>query len=68
MTQLVDDDIGDVEEIEGDLIDLEAFVIEGHGSRHRPRAGPVATCTAATRRRLSPEDRQARNGTYGSGA
>jgi hypothetical protein len=32
MTQLLDDDVGKVEEIESNLIDLKAFVIEGHAS------------------------------------
>jgi hypothetical protein len=30
MTQLFNDDVGKVEEIESDLIDLKAFVVEGH--------------------------------------
>jgi hypothetical protein len=29
VAQLLDDDVGKVEEIEGDLVDLKAFVIEG---------------------------------------
>ena len=32
MTQLLDDDVGKVEEIESDLIDFKAFVIEGHAA------------------------------------
>lgn len=43
LTQLFDDDVGKVEEIESDLIDLKAFVIEGHASAVGPCEQEVAS-------------------------
>jgi len=78
MTQLFDDDICDVEEIESGLIDLKAFVIEGHESpigraskkllaMRRATDGRAKTPDRPPREKRWLGDRQSADGTYGAG-
>ena len=50
--QVLDDPIGEIEELQRDLVYVEAFVVEGHRERERDRERADALGRSAARERL----------------